>query len=176
MAQLQPCQRDHRDEEECYRALGSTTSWRLERSLVKMQYQVMIKTGGIARWRYVTLPTSDLHRARMQFQTVKRYNAGALLLAANNLFDLAQLTQRLCNLGEVTGTQSCATPYRYTCRHHAAELARLLRRSALGVRARARRRSRRTLSLRAIYLRGDEACLGAAAGKREPGTTRPRMT
>ena len=76
-----------------------------------MQYQVMIKTGGIARWRYVTLPTSDLHRARTQFQTVKRYNAGALLLAANNLFDLAQLTQRLCNVGEVTGIQSCATPY-----------------------------------------------------------------
>lgn len=64
----------------------------------------------MAQWRYVTLPTSDLHRARMQFQTVKRYNAGALLLAANNLFDLAQLTQRLCNIGAETGTQARATP------------------------------------------------------------------
>jgi hypothetical protein len=64
----------------------------------------------MTRWRYVTLPTSDLHRARMQFQTVKRYNAGALLLAANSLFDLAQLTQRLCGVGAEAGTQACATP------------------------------------------------------------------
>ena len=74
-----------------------------------MQYQVMTKRSGMAQWRYVTLPTSDLHRARMQFQTVKRYNTGALLLAANSLLDLAQLTQRLCNVGEKTGTQVHAT-------------------------------------------------------------------
>jgi hypothetical protein len=76
-----------------------------------MQYQVMTKTNGIAKWRYVTLPTSDLHRARMQFQTIKRYNAGVLLLAANSLFDLAQLTQRLCSLGDETRTPTHATPY-----------------------------------------------------------------
>jgi hypothetical protein len=76
-----------------------------------MQYQVMTKRSGMAQWRYVTLPTSDLQRARMQFQTVKRYNAGVLLLAANSLLDLAQLTQRLCHAGEKTGTHMRATPH-----------------------------------------------------------------
>ena len=73
-----------------------------------MQYQVMIKSSGIAGWRYVTPPTSDLQKARMQFQTVKRYNAGALLLAASSLFELAQLTHRLSNSGGDAGTQTCA--------------------------------------------------------------------
>jgi len=73
-----------------------------------MQYQVMIKSSGIAGWRYVTPPTSDLRKARIQFHTVKRYNAGALLLAASSLFELAQLIHRLSNSGEHGGTQTRA--------------------------------------------------------------------
>jgi hypothetical protein len=76
-----------------------------------MHYQVMIKRSGIAGWRYVTLPTSDLHRAHVQFQTAKRYNAGALLLAARSLLELAQLTQRLSSGGGDIGTHTRAAQY-----------------------------------------------------------------
>src|SRR5262249_16251758 len=82
---------------------------RLESRPLDMLYQVLTRRNDVAQWRCVTLPTSDLRRARLDLHSVKRYNAGAMLIAAESLPELARLTQRLRDVdGDQFGDQYCA--------------------------------------------------------------------
>lgn len=65
-----------------------------------MVYQVLTRRSGVAQWRCVTPPTGDLRRAQAHLHTARRYNAGAALVAAESLSELARLTQRLREAGE----------------------------------------------------------------------------
>ncbi|HEX3273083.1 MAG TPA: hypothetical protein VHR15_20725 [Ktedonobacterales bacterium] len=76
-----------------------------------MLYQVLTRKSSVAEWSCVTPPTSDMSSARRHLQTLRRYNAGAILVAAENLAELAQLTRRLREVGdEVVWSRASAQP------------------------------------------------------------------
>jgi hypothetical protein len=76
-----------------------------------MQYQVLTRKSSVAEWSCVTPPTSDMNSARLSLQTAKRYNAGAMLIAAESLPELARLTRRLREAGdEVIWPRASAPP------------------------------------------------------------------
>lgn len=65
-----------------------------------MLYQVLLRRSGEQRWRLATPPTCNTHLAHLQFHTINRYNAGALLVTAATLSELVWVTQRLKAPGE----------------------------------------------------------------------------
>jgi hypothetical protein len=68
---------------------------RQESRSFNMLYQVLMRKSGAEQWRCAMPPTSDMNSARLSLQTVKRYNAGAMLIAAESLPELVSLTRRL---------------------------------------------------------------------------------
>jgi len=68
-----------------------------------MLYQGLMQQGSVAQWRCATRPTSDLHRAKLHLHIARRYTAGALLVAAQSLCELARLTHGFRHLDDDQG-------------------------------------------------------------------------
>jgi hypothetical protein len=65
----------------------------------------------VAQWRCATPPTSDLRRAQLHLRIARRYTAGAMLVAVENLSEHAQVTQRLRDArADLVCVQASATP------------------------------------------------------------------
>jgi hypothetical protein len=64
----------------------------------------------VAQWRCATQPTSDPRRAQLHLRMARRYNAGAMLVAVENLSEHAQVTQRLRDAGTDVACTQASTP------------------------------------------------------------------